>query len=266
MYANGVFYGMTETVGNTRRGSMYVGVNVNVDVLNGLMKGNAFFATGVNYKDNHPNSPAEIKKDWSNIAAEAKDDNGNTLNGVFLKGTILIPGKNGDYGLSVAGIPLVGFAYDFGATGSMMMYYKYTTNTLRLEARAAAYANAKVSVLTFSLNGNANANINIAGGYNGSWYANGTGNLSLAIANGSGTNLGCNSSNVTFTDCCCFNLPYPCGVKMCKKWGIPYPCGVNMCSRRTCIPVPSYAFKVCANLSASFDYKQGKAISVNISK
>ena len=257
MYASGVFFGMTEVVGNTRTGSMYVGVNVNVDVLNGLLKGNAFFATGVNYKDNHPNAPAEIKKDWSSIPLAAKDDNGNTLNGVYMKGTIVIPGKSGEYGISIAGIPLVGFSYGFGASGDVMMYYKYKSNTLRLEANAAAYANGKINVLSFSLLGDGKATINVVGGYNGSWYANGSGNLSVSIANGSGSGLGCNSSKITFTDCCCFNLPYPCGV----KW-----CGVKWCNKSVCIPVPNYAFKVCANLSASFDYKQGKALSVSIGK
>jgi len=29
---------------------------------------------------------------------------------------------------------------------------------------------------------------------------------------------------------------YPCGVRMCKKWGVPYPCGANMCT--ACISIP----------------------------
>jgi len=38
------------------------------------------------------------------------------------------------------------------------------------------------------------------------------------------------------TPCVCYiNTPYPCGVKMCTKWGVPYPCGVKTCWQK--IPV-----------------------------
>lgn len=29
-----------------------------------------------------------------------------------------------------------------------------------------------------------------------------------------------------------FTIPYPCGVKWCKKWGVPYPCGVKWCKKK----------------------------------
>ncbi len=36
--------------------------------------------------------------------------------------------------------------------------------------------------------------------------------------------------------CLCYiPTPYPCGVKMCSKWGVPYPCGVKTCWKN--IPV-----------------------------
>jgi hypothetical protein len=48
----------------------------------------------------------------------------------------------------------------------------------------------------------------------------------------------------------CSSVSYPCGVKMCKKWGIKYPCGVNMCSSNVCVPYPYlYPCSVCATFT-----------------
>lgn len=35
---------------------------------------------------------------------------------------------------------------------------------------------------------------------------------------------------------CTESVPYPCGVKWCKKWGIPYPCGVKWCTETISYP------------------------------
>jgi hypothetical protein len=48
----------------------------------------------------------------------------------------------------------------------------------------------------------------------------------------------------------CSSVSYPCGVKMCKKWGIKYPCGVKMCSSNVCVPYPYiYPCSVCATFT-----------------
>ncbi len=44
-------------------------------------------------------------------------------------------------------------------------------------------------------------------------------------------------------------LPYPCGAKICKKWGIPYPCGIKIC--KACVPVPPFSLTL-ASAGAQF--------------
>lgn len=44
-------------------------------------------------------------------------------------------------------------------------------------------------------------------------------------------------------------IPYPCGIKTCKKWGIPYPCGVKICEE--CLSIPPFDLTL-ASASAQF--------------
>ena len=70
---------------------------------------------------------------------------------------------------------------------------------------------------------------------NDRFYFTGGGRLSVGLKKGS-----------IDSDLC---LPYPCGVKICKKWGIPYPCGVKIC--KTCVPIPPFSLTL-ASAGAQF--------------
>ena len=51
-------------------------------------------------------------------------------------------------------------------------------------------------------------------------------------------------------------VPYPCGIKMCKKWGFRYPCGIKFC--RACVCVPPTALWL-GNIGADFgEFSNGK--------
>lgn len=258
----GVLVVMKRTVGNQAKAAFFLGVNANLTSLGDLIKGNVFFALGIDYDNSHPNAPTEVNSLWSKIPDVMKDNSGSYFNGLYISGSVSIPPKEGSWGVSMAGFDAFKFTYAFNVSGSGLLYYKFNDNLFKISAQITASINTSLTVFGISLYGDGFLKLSLDGGHDNSWYMNGSATLGVQLYNNPST--GCNSATVTWSDCCCSNIPYPCGIKMCKKWGIRYPCGVKWCSTRVCIPVPSFAFKVCKSISASFAFRQGQATKVTL--
>ncbi|MFY8129276.1 MAG: hypothetical protein ACOVMM_12910 [Chitinophagaceae bacterium] len=181
----GVLFGMAPKDG--REGALFFNVNAEVDLFSGWVKGNAVFALGVNYDNNHPLAPQAAKAAFTTISNEAKD--GNKFNAVYLSASLTVPKRSGDYSLTIAGFSAASFKYDISIAGSYTLFYKFSTNTFIGKATLDASFSGKAQILTFSVVGSASINGALNGGYDNNWFLNG--NLRVKVSVGVGSSGTC---------------------------------------------------------------------------
>lgn len=290
----GLGFGMTETVDGKERGSFFLAANTNLKTIGDIAKGNAFFAVGVFHRNYRPNVPAEVTNQYNRIDRAAlvptNDLSGSNrvcrpeirlrrvgrnrvpyvenvcvtistyhsmFHGVYISAEMGIPRKRGAVRINMKDFDAFNFNYDFFASGKVDLWLKFTDGTGGIRGALNVNASASLYVFGVGLSGAAFANASITGGRdNAGWYSRGSCNLGLEMYNNN--SAGCNSVKVGWQPSCCTNWPYPC-----PTWRKPW----RTCRKHACIcGWPTFAFKVCKSLSASFEAreKQETKTTVNV--
>ncbi len=119
---------------------LFLGVNANLDILDGLLKGNAFVGLGVNVERDHRLFPVEEKnKWWKLIEPEALDNDGARFHGVNLKAELeLNINDSDDDGL------LFNHEINVNAGGKVNLFFKFPQQGNSPEFKLAA--NAKLDI------------------------------------------------------------------------------------------------------------------------
>lgn len=250
----GQMLGMVQKVDGKLSPAAYISVAGQANV-GDIIKGNVDLRMGINYNNSAPDIPQETYASAFWIPDFMWD--GKVLNGIYLSGFINVPRQEGGFDFGISSLN-VDFDYLFYANAYAKAYYKFSNKLFGIEADINARANASVNISGAKASGEGNADVTLKGGRDYSWYLNGNADMSLSVSMGSGA--GCNSVNASWYQSGCTEVPFPCGMQMCSKWGVSYPCP-KMCSQRTClINIPyGISFKICKGLKAYFDYRQGQS-------
>jgi hypothetical protein len=249
---SGIVYGLAPQGG--KDGAFFMSVNASLSgVFNSYVNGNAFIALGINYNNNHPLAPQEIKNIWNDISYNAKDNSGTVLNGIYLSANMSVPNKNGSFGVSIAGFKVFNVTYDVNASGSFKLYYKFSNNNLLANATVKANASGSMTILGFSLYGSAYVNGTVNGGYDNSWYLNG--DLAMGFQVYNRASASCN--NISFPDACT-DTYYPCG-----PW---YWVFRDWCyAGQLCVSdITKPSFKACFDAKLGFNFRQGQTPSISL--
>jgi hypothetical protein len=270
----GIVYGLAPQGG--KDGAFFMSVNASLSGLfNSYVNGNAFIALGINYDNNHPLAPQEIKNIWNSIDNGAKDglqtsyvDNWVTiygkrynipmlvtsatkLNAIYVSANMTVPSRSGSFGVKISSFDLFNVSYSVNASGSFKLYYKFSNNNLWANAKVNANASGSMTILGFSLYGSAYVNGTVNGGYNGSWYLNG--DLSMGFQVYNRASASCNGISYPWE--CHRTLPYPCGSLF---W--PSTCWVEACGYNIFKP----SFKACFDAKLAFSFRQGQTPSISL--
>jgi len=119
---------------------LFLGVNANLDILDGLLKGNAFVGLGVNAERDHRLFPVEEKnKWWDLIEPEALDNDGSRFHGINLKAELELNINDSDDD---------GFAFNHeinvNAGGKVNLFFKFPQQGNSPELKLTA--NAKLDI------------------------------------------------------------------------------------------------------------------------
>lgn len=254
-----------------KKSAVFLAVNANVDVLDGLLKGNAFVGLGINVDKDHRLFIKYMKDQktdwWSLIDKGALDNNGKRFHGININAGVSFNPEDGNFTAGLGFIKVLSVKYTMGMKADANMYFKFDNKKLLLELSGKANVDATVTVLVVTVNGKANVDFNFKGGYTGTsedktayWYAKGDASVKLELFNNS--SVGCGTLSVTRDVC----VDVPSGVKWCDpgRWLPNYPCGLKY-TKLCYIPVPTTPkFKLCVDKAAAFDYKQGSSFKFNL--
>lgn len=228
--------------------SLFVGASVRTQVLGADVNGSFMFGVENNFNDG--NTPAEVRRYAGMIRRDYLDNNGSTLNGVYLKASLDSRGSSsGNYWIA-------SYSVSYSVFNEFELLYAWKSGNFFLRNNLNASFDARASLLGATIHGGAGIRLDISGGRNNSdgWFFNASGGISAYMNNGGGQYLSCNSQLVKL----CYTR-VPCGLSCCcGRWWRPRAprCSVNYCN----MPYPcGVSFKVCLNLSfrASYSQKRG---------
>ena len=228
--------------------SLFVGASVQTQVLGANVNGSFMFGVENNFNDG--NTPAEVRRYAGMIRRDYLDNNGSTLNGVYLKASLDSRGSSsGNYWIA-------SYSVSYSVFNEFELLYAWKSGNFFLRNNLNASFDARASLLGATIHGGAGIRLDISGGRNNydGWFFNASGGISAYMNNGGGENLSCNSQLIK----ACYTR-VPCGLSCCcGRWWRPRAprCSVNYCN----MPYPcGVSFKVCLNLSfrASYSQKRG---------
>jgi hypothetical protein len=223
---SGVFFAIAPSASSG--GAIFFGVNGRAN-LAGLVEGNVVMALGINYANNDPNAPQEARNMWNDIDAAVKDDNGNKLNGFYLKGSASISSRGG-FDVSLKGFSLVSFNYSFYAYQAAAFFVKFNNGHFLLKVEEGVHVEARLSILIVDINALGDARLSLSGGYDGAWWFRGNGSIRVEVYNDE--DKSCNSFSIG------------------TRWYVvPYP-----------------YFKFCFGINAGFRYRQGEGLQFSLGK
>lgn len=250
LFAKGVVY-VTQQAG---KGVLFTALNIQLNALDNLIKGNAFFGVGLNYNNDAPGTPSETKQMWNSISPEAKS--GGIFNAIDLNADLSTSFSGG---FDIAGGKLLSVSYQAGFNARTKIYYKFTEKTFYGLVAGDFNASMSASIVGIGLSGRVGVNVRAEGGYNtpsypGKWFANGDAGAYVEFYNNN--NVGCNDWNAGWDwSQNCGSIWYPCG------------CGwfcVTSCYKTVCAGAPYLRFKFCASKNVGFRYVQGSSFSVSL--
>ncbi|GAA4341556.1 carboxypeptidase-like regulatory domain-containing protein [Flaviaesturariibacter amylovorans] len=259
---DGVLFGIKPSSGVT--GAFFMAVNAQLGSSMGdMLSGNVILGVGVNYNNNDPNAPQEARDQWGNIDISAKSDNGTRMHGFYVAGNMNSPNREGGFDFDISGLPVLSFNYSMVTTGSVKIFVRFnsggSSTTFAVTAGVATDVEASLYVFGVGFTAEAHGSVALAGGYDGKWWVKGEAAVQLLFHNKE--SLSCNSADVGVNWCCCSNWHHPCcgnPIKSCfYDWS---------CSTEVCLPVPYFYFKLCADLKASFSYRQGESVQFTFTK
>lgn len=225
--------------------SLFVGASVQTQVLGANVNGS--FMLGVENNFNDGITPSEVRRFAGMIRRDYLDNNGSTLNGVYLKANL------DSRGSSSGNFWVASYSMSYSVFNEFELLYAWKSGNFLLRNNLNAQFAARATLLGASLNGSATIRLDISGGRNNSdgWFFSSAGGISAQMNNSSGGSLSCNSQRVKLCD-----QRVPCGLSCCcgRYWRPRIPrCNVKYCN----LPIPcGVAFKLCLNLTFRASYSQ----------
>jgi|GEM_PF-1346591 len=251
----------------------FLAVNAKIDVLDGLLKGNAFVGLGINLNKDHGLFADSLKSKWWHLIDKgALDNGGSRFHGINLNAG-LNAGTSGGFNVSFMGINALNVDYSLTLAAKANIFYKFADNTLLLALSGDVDAHANVTIMGIWVKGKADLGFNLTGGYTGGaagyWYVKGDAHVKLSLYNSNTYKCG---EWAVLTNKKCTTLP---DFGICYKeekvkkeksfWEsftswvtskIPVPCITGY--SESCISLPGAPkFNLCVDKSVAFDYKQG---------
>jgi len=211
--------------------ALFLGLNANVDVLDGLLKGNAFVGLGINCNREHRLVPASVKEMWPYIDKGALDNNGSRFHGINLNADLAI-NTSGSYRSTLCDLD-----YSVLVKGKVNTYVKFSNGEFNINGNLSVKMTGKANLIVPLPDVAAGADLKLSfiGGYRAStdqkWFAKGKANANIQVCyNRSIDEHDCNKVNI---DVCLWD---------CNHWA-----------------------KLCLSAKASFDYEQGRPFKCSLS-
>jgi hypothetical protein len=233
-FVKGLLFAGSESTKGAEDAFLYLPVSSEQDPYN-QFNANLDFILGHNVSRNKPHIPKEITNTWGILSKDVLNENGNKLNGLYLRSSIDIPEQLGN---GIKNSPDISYRYNASSIGEFYAHFNDEQFSFKVSLSSVFYTARKVVELN-ATNLYFNKSV-FSGGYSNQidgnfvapkqWFFNKS--LEFPIEIGTNSTISCNSIEYDQTKCC-FN-----GDKL--------------------------GFKTCSRPTINLQYRQWEAVNILI--